>query len=104
MIKGKYSRQIFYNTDRVNSNKFSISDDKTITLFEDKDGNIWIGTFYGGLNNLDTINKILPPDKARFKHYLANNNLSSSISDNTVMAIQQDFEGYLWIGTFRRRY
>ncbi len=82
------------------SNKFSITDDKTITLFEDKDGNIWIGTFYGGLNKLDTINKTLPPDKARFKHYLENNNLSSSISDNTVMAIQQDFEGYLWIGTF----
>lgn len=82
------------------SNKSSLSDDKTICLFEDKDGNIWIGTFYGGLNKLDTINKTLPADKARFKYYLENNKLSSSISDNTVMAIQQDKDGYLWIGTF----
>ena len=82
------------------NNKSSLSDDKTISLFEDKDGNIWIGTFYGGLNKLDTINKTLPPDKAIFKYYLENKNLSSHISDNTVMAITQDFDGYLWIGTF----
>ncbi len=82
------------------SNKSSLSDDKTISLFEDKNGNIWIGTFYGGLNKLDTINKILPADKARFKYYLQNDKLSNSVSDNTVMAITQDSEGYLWIGTF----
>jgi signal transduction histidine kinase/ligand-binding sensor domain-containing protein len=82
------------------SNKSSLSDDKTISLFEDKNGNIWIGTFYGGLNKLDTINKILPADKVRFKYYLQNDKLSNSVSDNTVMAITQDSEGYLWIGTF----
>jgi ligand-binding sensor domain-containing protein len=27
-------------------NKFSLSDDKTISLFEDKDGNIWVGTLW----------------------------------------------------------
>ena len=84
----------------IESSNSSISDDKTICLFEDKVGNIWIGTFYGGLNKLDTINKTLPPDKAVFKYYLENKKLSNSISDNTVMAITQDFEGYLWIGTF----
>ena len=82
------------------NNKSSISDNKTICLFEDKDANMWIGTFYGGLNKLDTINKTLPPAKARFKHYIENKKLNNSLSDNTVMAIQQDFEGYLWIGTF----
>jgi len=81
------------------SSKFSLSDDKTINLFEDKDGNIWIGTFYGGLNKIDTINQKLSSDKARFKYYLENKKISG-ISDNTVMAISQDFEGYLWIGTF----
>jgi len=82
------------------NNKSSISDNKTICLFEDKDANMWIGTFYGGLNKLDTINKILPPATARFKHYIENKKLNNSLSDNTVMAIQQDFEGYLWIGSF----
>jgi ligand-binding sensor domain-containing protein/two-component sensor histidine kinase len=84
----------------IENNKFSLSDDKTISLFEDKAGNIWIGTFYGGLNKLDLINKTLPLDKAKFKYYQENNKLSNSISDNTIVAITQDFEGYLWIGTF----
>jgi len=77
--------------------KFSISDDKTITLFEDKDGNIWTGTFHGGLNKLDAMNKNLLPGEAKFKIYNRNN---SSISNNAVMAIQQGFDGYLWLGTF----
>ncbi len=77
--------------------KYSISDDKTISLFEDKDRNIWIGTFYGGLNKLDSINKKLPPGEAKFINY---NQKNSSLSNNTVMAIQQNYDGYLWIGTF----
>jgi ligand-binding sensor domain-containing protein/two-component sensor histidine kinase len=82
------------------SNKFSISDDKTISLFEDNTGNIWIGTFYGGLNKIDANNKTQPSDKTRFKHFQKNYKPGRSISENTVMAIQQDSAGYLWIGTF----
>ena len=85
---------------RYTSNKNeqnSLSDDKTISLFEDKDRSIWVGTFYGGLNKLDSINKKLPPGEARFINY---NQENSGISDNTVMTLQQDLDGYLWIGTF----
>ena len=86
---------IKYSTN--NNFNYSISDNKTISLFEDKDRNIWIGTFYGGLNKLDAINKKLPPDRAKFTVY---NQKNREISNNTVMAIQQNFDGYLWIGTF----
>ncbi len=93
----KYTRIKFLRYTSNSNGKFSISDDKTITLFEDKDQNIWIGTFYGGLNKLKLIDKNLPPDKARFISY---NKENSTLSDNTIMAIQQDLEGYLWIGSF----
>jgi ligand-binding sensor domain-containing protein/signal transduction histidine kinase len=85
---------------RYTSNKndnYSISDDKTISLFEDRDHNIWIGTFYGGLNKLDSFNKKLSPDDAKFINY---NKKNSGLSNNTVMAIQQNYDGYFWIGTF----
>ena len=78
----------------------ALSDDKVITLFEDKIGNLWIGTFYGGLNKLDVINKYYSPDNAKFITYVNKRNDSNSISNNTVMAIDQDFDKYLWIGTF----
>ena len=77
--------------------KYSLSDDKTISLFEDRDRNIWIGTFYGGLNKLDSINKKLSPADAKFINY---NRMNSGLSNNTVMAIQQNLDGYLWFGTF----
>lgn len=82
------------------SSKFSISDDKLTCLFEDRDKNIWVGTFLGGLNKLESRDKNLPPGDARFYNYKHIPGNSKGISDNTVIAIVQDLEGYLWIGTF----
>jgi ligand-binding sensor domain-containing protein/two-component sensor histidine kinase len=81
----------------VRSNKKSLSDDKVITLFEDKNGSLWIGTYYGGLNKLNFINKNLNPELAEFVHF---NFPAKSLGDNSIMAITEDNSGYLWIGTF----
>jgi len=51
------------------SYKKSLSDNKTISLFEDKNGSIWIGTYYGGLNKLDYENKNRPSELAEFKNF-----------------------------------
>ena len=95
--KSKFHKYTFLKYTSDNSNKFSLSDNKTISLFEDKNKNIWIGTFYGGLNKLDVVNKRLTQDKIRFKRYSQEN---STISNNTIMAIQQDLDGFIWLGTF----
>jgi len=97
-LKARSTKFLRYRS--IENNNSALSDDKAISLFEDINGDIWIGTFYGGLNRLDANNKTLTPDKAKFKSYQENNKLSNSISDNTIMAITQDSEGYLWIGTF----
>ena len=97
-LKARSTKFLRYRS--IENNNSALSDDKTISLFEDINGDIWIGTFYGGLNRLDANNKTLTPDKAKFKSYQENNKLSNSISDNTIMAITQDSEAYLWIGTF----
>ena len=81
-------------------NNFSLSDDKLICLFEDKEQNLWIGTYLGGLNKLDFENKRLPHEKAKFKLYKNIVGNENSISDNTVMAIEQNLDRYIWIGTF----
>ncbi|MBK9097263.1 MAG: hypothetical protein IPM14_03905 [bacterium] len=89
---------LHYNTSSINNS--SISDNKITCLHEGRTGNIWIGTFDGGLNKLDAANKMSEPDKARFLQYTKSRSSQYSISANTVMAIQQDSDGYLWIGTF----
>ena len=78
----------------------SLSDDKVIKLFEDKIGNIWAGTFNGGLNKIDVEDKASSPEKTKFIHFVNDRNDEKSLSNNTVMAIEQDLQGYLWVGTF----
>lgn len=63
-------------------------------LYADKDENLWIGTFLGGLNKYEPhTGKIISfqqqPDDAR------------SISNNYIYSILQDVSGKLWIGTQR---
>ncbi|MEE9450890.1 MAG: two-component regulator propeller domain-containing protein [Ignavibacteriaceae bacterium] len=93
--------KISFNTYRNEKNRnFSISDNKLISLFEDKNETIWIGTYHGGLNKLDRENKSLPQSEAKFLRYITREGTNNSLCNNTVMDIVQDLEGYLWIGTF----
>ncbi|HEX7357974.1 MAG TPA: two-component regulator propeller domain-containing protein, partial [Ignavibacteriaceae bacterium] len=62
------------------------------TLFEDKQGNIWVGTFDGGLSKYDPLTE-------KFYTYLNNNSEPNSISSNAVYAICEDDASNLWIGT-----
>ena len=91
---------IFINYSNQKNNLFSLNDDYVITLFEDRNENLWIGTYNGGLNLLNAENKFLPPDKAMFRQYTSNKNCDDCLSENTIMAIVQDFDDYIWIGTF----
>ncbi|MGE5438185.1 MAG: two-component regulator propeller domain-containing protein [Syntrophothermus sp.] len=76
-----------------------ISDNRIISIFEDNNNNLWVGTYLGGLNFLSANNKKNPVDKLKFKVYkhIQGNN---SLSNNSVMAILQDHNNYLWVGTF----
>lgn len=99
---GEVSRYevLFFSYKHDNNNSYSISDNKVIKLFEDKDGTIWVGTFDGGLNKLDKQNKSLPPSQIKFKRYIPHDGDQNSLCNFTVMDIVQGYDGYLWIGTF----
>ncbi len=82
------------------SNKYSLSDNKITSLFEDKDGNIWIGTYNGGLNELPVKEKASPPQKVKFITYKKNKGNRDNIGSNSIMAILQDKQNCFWLGTF----
>ena len=71
----------------------SLSDDKVYSVFRDRKGNLWVGTF-NGLDRLDEL-------ASKFIHYRNKPGDPNSLADNWVWPIFEDSRGYLWIGTVR---
>ena len=69
-----------------------LSDNQVTTIYEDRDGRLWVGTFDGGLNLLDRAT-------GKFKVFKNEPHNIQSLSNNSVMAIYQDNRGDLWIAT-----
>ncbi len=64
------------------------------SLFKDRKGSIWIGTYFGGVSIYDVHNQ-------RFKHYYSVSGDDTSLSYNVVGAFEEDAKGTIFIGTER---
>ncbi|MBK5720112.1 response regulator [Dysgonomonas sp. Marseille-P4677] len=60
-------------------------------IFKDREGGLWIGTYYGGINYAS-------PNRNYFTSYTHNKH-ENSISGNVVSTFCEDKSGNLWIGT-----
>jgi len=65
-----------------------------MTLFKDREGQMWIGTNSYGLGKFNEKNN-------QCNFYLSNPKDSTSISGNTIYAISEDKSGNLWIATIQ---
>jgi len=70
----------------------SLSSDWVWTLLVDSSGDLWVGTYGGGLN-------LFNREKGTFKHYKNDENDINSLVNNRVRVILQDRNDQLWIGT-----
>ncbi|RKZ74325.1 MAG: hypothetical protein DRR19_30200, partial [Candidatus Parabeggiatoa sp. nov. 1] len=70
----------------------SLSHDEVWSVYEDRTGILWIGTFGGGLNKFDR-------RQNQFVHYLHSPQNQDSLSNDKVRVIYEDKTGSLWIGT-----
>jgi signal transduction histidine kinase/ligand-binding sensor domain-containing protein len=70
---------------------YSISDNAVYAFCTDKEGGIWAGTYFGGVN-------YFPQQPVTFKKYFPENG-RNSISGNVVREVIEDRYGQLWIGT-----
>jgi len=81
----------YINLSKQYNDPYSLSDNIVHTLCKDKEGNIWAGTYFGGINYYSV-------QGAVFKKYFPKVG-ANSISGNAVREIHADKEGKLWIGT-----
>lgn len=83
-------RLFIHNYIHDKENPSSLSDNPVNTIYEDKEGNLWVGTVEGGLN-------LKKPDKDQFVHYRWER---GEISHNSVSSLETDNQGRLWVGTW----
>jgi ligand-binding sensor domain-containing protein/signal transduction histidine kinase/DNA-binding response OmpR family regulator len=75
----------------VQINEGSLSNKFVYPIFKDREGGLWIGTYYGGINYVS-------PNRNTFIQYVHNPD-KNSISGNIVSSMCEDNAGNLWIGT-----
>ena len=73
------------------NNPYALSDNAVYCLYKDREGSIWAGTFFGGINYFSKQDNY-------FQKYFPDGT-NTSISGNAVGEIKQDGLGNLWIGT-----
>lgn len=71
----------------------SLSGDAVWSIFEDRGGVLWFGTWGGGLSKYNR-------STDHFRLYQHRPNRENTLSDNMIWAIEEDRQGRLWIGTF----
>jgi signal transduction histidine kinase/ligand-binding sensor domain-containing protein/DNA-binding response OmpR family regulator len=79
------------NLHKVSTDPFSLSNNAIRTIVRDREGGIWMGTFYGGVNYLAQENK-------SFEKFYPTG-LSGALNGSVVREIRADSYGNLWIGT-----
>jgi two-component system sensor histidine kinase ChiS len=95
LVKGdkEESSQAFIHYENIPDNPTSLSANRVYSIYEDKSGDLWIGTVGGGLNKFDR-------EKEQFLHYRHDAGNVSSLSSDGVFSIYEDITGVLWIGTY----
>lgn len=69
----------------------SLSSQFVYPLFLDKEGGLWIGTYYGGINYAS-------PRRGMFEGY-QHSKYRNSVAGNIISCFAEDKEGNIWIGT-----
>lgn len=83
--------QKFINLRKKYLDPYSLSDNAVYTLHKDREGGIWAGTFFGGIN-------YFPRQNFFFQKYFPDYT-KNSISGSAVREICEDPSGNVWIGT-----
>jgi len=88
----KYDGYKFTVVRQIPSNPNSLSHNYVLSIYEDRSGVFWIGTFHGGLNKFDV-------KTGKYTHYTRKHGDPTSLSNNVVHSICEDRYGMLWFAT-----
>ncbi|HSD62652.1 MAG TPA: two-component regulator propeller domain-containing protein, partial [Ignavibacteriaceae bacterium] len=88
---GTYDRGLYFNNIK-NKTLVKYLDENVLTLYEDKSGILWVGTFGNGV-------RILDKQKHKFVHHYDNPDKTGDQLGNPVISILSDMDDKLWVAT-----
>jgi ligand-binding sensor domain-containing protein/signal transduction histidine kinase len=74
-------------------NQLSLNSNSVLSIYQDRSGALWIGTYGGGLNKFD-------PTTKSVEHFSNDPKNPNSLSSNNIYSIFQDRSESLWVGTY----
>jgi len=72
-------------------NSFSLCDKFIYPILQDKEGGIWVGSYYGGLDYAH-------PEKANFRNY-TRSDYKNSVNGNIISNFREDADANIWIAS-----
>ena len=72
-----------------NDDPDSLSSDDVTSIYAERGGSVWVGTYGGGLNRID-------PTTKKVEHFTTAN---SGLTNNTILGLLPDNAGRLWMST-----
>lgn len=84
-------RNVIRNITNEGFDPYSLSDNAVYSMCRDREGGLWIGTYFGGVN-------YYPPQHTPFERFYPQNK-SHSLHGKRIREFQEDRYGGLWIGT-----
>ena len=93
--QGRNASPYFINYKNDPNDSASISNNYILNLKKDKEGNLWIGTFGGGLN------KMIEPKTSSGKTLFERYTIRNQLPNNTIRGINFDRNNTLWASTIR---
>ena len=82
-----------YNVYRHDANDLNTLSNNTVrSIFEDQQGNLWVGTYYGGIN-------LHRRFKKPFVNYQAEPFHDAGLNHNIIQTVLEDHSQLIWIGT-----
>ena len=87
------SQPVFVHYQHDENDPESLSNDAVLSLYEDGRGNIWVGTYGGGVNRFNE-------ETRKFERFRHSDDDPRGVSHDIVLTIYGDRSGNIWMGTY----
>ncbi|WP_236537053.1 ligand-binding sensor domain-containing protein [Sphingobacterium composti Ten et al. 2007 non Yoo et al. 2007] len=81
----------YINIKKAENNPWGISDNAIYNILKDKDGGIWLGTYFGGINYYHKNNSLIEKFMSKTQ--------GGKLLGTVVRVINKDKNGMIWLGT-----